>query len=145
MEKTIEQRPFRDLGVQQFFTRWCSVNDGIVPMYVSRAEWSGHQETGILTVSTNKGKKNLYIPEDLHLWEMIEIMEAVDEDTYEQQPSEKTKELEQLAAMFKNAGAYIAQRLDAINEGRAMAAVLAEELYEYGDSLMRREKPKKLK
>jgi predicted nucleic acid-binding Zn ribbon protein len=143
LKKTVEQRPFRDLGVQQFFTRWCAVNDGIVPVYISREQWKDQQSKGILIPTKEKGSKQLikklYIPEDLQLWEMVGVMDAVDRDTYAQQPErqgDKKKELEKLGQTFKHAGTYLAQRLKSIVEGRSIAATLAQELYAYGDSLL---------
>lgn len=146
-KKTIEQKPFRDLGVQQFLTRWCQANDGIVPVYVSREQWNEQQSKGILIPGKEKKTrekpardiKRLYIPEDLQLWEMVGVMDAVDRDTYAQKPEkqgEKKAELEKLGITFKNAGTYLAQRLEGVREGKVIAATLAQELYAYGDSLV---------
>jgi hypothetical protein len=149
LKKTIEQKPFRDLGVQQFFKRWCEANDHLVPLYVSREEWVEQQKVGVVVPAKGKdgkkGIKNVYIPKDLQLWEMLGVMDAIDRDTYANKPersAEKNTELQKLGNTFKNAGVYIAQRLEGIDRGKIMAEALVQELYSYGDSILSGNAPK---
>ncbi len=141
----IEQTPFEDPGVQSFFGEWCKVNDGIRPKFIDRKKWDkkgGMDE--VLRQTWRKDKKVLSIPKDLHLWEMVDVMEAVDKDTFSNNPEQrpnKKEEMRGLGHMFENAGVYIAQRLDSIDRGKGIAEDLAVQFYDYGQSLVSGKKP----
>ena len=143
IRSTIEQKPFESPGVQFFFTKWCEINDSIEPQIVSRDDWERQAINGILEKRSD-GKQNLFIPADLQLWEMVGVMETVDRDTFaaklERQVEAKDKLLE-LGGTFQNAGAYIAQRLESVGQGKDIARALAEEFYDYGQLLSGGEKP----
>ena len=133
----IEQKPFENPAVQSFFNRWCEINDSIRPQIISREEWEEKSKKGLLEKRPD-GMQNLFIPADLQLWEMVGVMEAIDTDTFADKPARqkaKKEELVNLGRTFSNAGVYIAQRLDAIPKGKEIAHALAEEFYEYGESL----------
>ncbi|MCI0566202.1 tetratricopeptide repeat protein, partial [bacterium] len=90
------------------------------------------------------GKQQLFIPEDLQLWEMVGVMEVVDHDTFAAKPERQTEakgKLHALAQTFQDSGIYIAQRLEGVHEGREVAEALAQEFYEYGRSLAEGKKP----
>jgi Flp pilus assembly protein TadD len=134
----VEQKPFLNPAVQSFFTKWCEINDSIVPQFVTRSDWQERGIKGILEKRPDN-KQDLYIPEDLQLWEMVRIMEVVDHDTFAKKPERKDEAKNKLLALgktFKNAGTYIAQRLDKIDEGKNIASELSEEFYDYGNSLI---------
>ena len=142
IKPTIEQKPFENPAIQAFFGKWCEINDSIEPQVISRDDWERKYKKIILEKRSD-GKQNLYIPEDLRLWEIVGVMEAVDHDTFAAKPerqNEAKKKLMELGKMFQDAGVYIAQRLDSITKGREVAGALAEEFYGYGQSLMMREK-----
>lgn len=144
IETTVGQTPFENPAVQTFFTRWCEANDGIKPQYIERHEWEKREGDNKFFEPTADGKKALFIPRDLKLWEMVDVMEAVDTDTFLQNPqrrTEKKEELRRLGEMFEHAGIYIAQRLDSIDQGKAIAENLATEFYNYGFSLAQGKKP----
>lgn len=135
--EVIEQRPFKSPAVQSFFAKWCEANDSIRPEIIGRGEWEKRGEKGLLEKRPD-GKQTLYIPEDLQLWEMVGVIEAVDHDTFADKPERKDeakKKLLELGKTFQNSGVYIAQRLDSIREGKEIAGALAEEFYHYGSSL----------
>ena len=70
---------------------------------------------------------------------MIGVMEVVDKDTFATRPEKATDAKEkmlELGKTFKNAGVYIAQHLDRIEDGREIAEALALEFYQYGQSLV---------
>ncbi len=143
IQSTIEQRPFENPAVQSFFTKWCEINNSIVPEVVDREMWEQKVLTSLLQ-KREDGKQTLYIPEDLQLWEMVGIMEAVDHDTFAEKPerqNEAKEKILELGYMLQDAAVYIAQRLDSISEGREIAGALAEEFYNYGQSLVSGEKP----
>lgn len=136
----IEQTPFEDPGVQKFFGEWCKVNDGIKPKFIDRKKWDRKGGmNNVLKETWSRDKKVLSIPKDLYLWEMVDVMEAVDNDTFSDNPEQrpnKKEEIVSLGHMFESAGVYIAQRLDAIDHGKGIAEDLAVQFYDYGQSLV---------
>ncbi|MDO8559384.1 MAG: tetratricopeptide repeat protein [bacterium] len=141
----IEQKPFENPAVQSFFKKWCEINDSIEPVVYHSFVKGRERLTNILEKRPD-GKQNLYIPDDLQLWEMVEVMEAVDRDTFKKKPERQTEKVEkifELGKTFRNAGVYIAKRLNSIGQGKEIAGALAEEFYNYGESLIHREKAKK--
>jgi tetratricopeptide (TPR) repeat protein len=143
IEPAIEQRSFEQPAVQQFFTEWCNANDSIRPAYVSREVWDEKvAEGGILAEQpASDGKRELLIPTDLRLEEMVGVMEAVDRDTFRDDPERAAAhadKLQELGRTFADAGSYIAQRLDAIQDPgapRELAQHLAGQFYDYGQAL----------
>src|SRR3989344_3902812 len=134
----IEQTPFTDPAVQAFFSKWCEINDSIVPSYLAREPWEqGKAARGVLQKNPD-GTSTLIIPTDLHLWEMIDIMETVDKDTFsdsEKEGVEKGQKIRELGRMFQMASIYMAKRLDTITQGRSIAERLATDFYRYGTAL----------
>ncbi|BCX15227.1 MAG: hypothetical protein KatS3mg097_119 [Candidatus Parcubacteria bacterium] len=135
----IEQKPLEEKTTQNVFDEWCRINDSIIPIVVDRQQWEKINKKDIFKKLPN-GKIILTIPEDLHLWEMVGIMEIVDHETFKNKP-EKQKEakerIENLGKLFCQIGIYIAKRINKINKGKKIAAALAEELYQYGQSLIK--------
>lgn len=132
-----EQQPFAEPSAQNFLWEWCKVNDSIIPQFISRKAWAKQMKEGILSKSPN-GKQNLILPDDVRLWELVGVMETVDADTFAANPNkakEKSEQLRAFGATMKNAGIYIAQRMDAITPNSQFAENLATELYKYGSSL----------
>lgn len=137
LQPSIEDRHFDWEPAQKFFKEWCRINDSIVPEFLTRETWEQRGIKGILEKRPD-GKQTLYIPSDLQLWEMVEIMEVVDRDTFARKPEKQSAKVEKLVELGKTlqeAGVYIAQRLDSIDEGRGIAESLAEEFFNYGNSL----------
>ncbi len=137
IKPVIEQKPFESPPVRRFFAKWCEINDSIQPQIVSRDDWEQRGEKGILEKRPDN-KKTLFIPKDLQLWEMIGVLEVVENDTFIDKPErqgEAKEKILQLGKTFRNAGVYIAQRLDCVNEGKSIASNLAEDFYQYGQSL----------
>ena len=138
IQPTIDQKPFENLAVRAFFSRWCKVNDSITPKFITRGGWEELGEEGVLRKNKN-GKHTLFIPKDLQLWEMVGIMERVDHNTFPSRPEIATDKVEQIYALgktFRNTGVYITKRLESISEGRDIAEALAQEFYEYGEALV---------
>jgi len=133
----IEQRPFESPAVQSFFQKWCEINDSIIPQIITRNEW---EQKGIqnLLEKRSDNKQNLFIPDDLQLWEMVGIIEIVNADTFTTKPEQKSEakeKMKELGKMFQNSAVYINQRLNSISQGRDIASALAQEFYSYGQSL----------
>ncbi len=138
IQSMVEQQPFSEPAAQSFLTEWCKVNDSIVPNFVSRQEWSKQVKRGVLSERPD-GKKNLNLPNDVHLWELIGLMEAVDEDTFAQDPDkakERSEQLRDFGKTLKNAGVYIAQRMDAITPNSQFAEIMSKKLFLYGNALV---------
>jgi hypothetical protein len=139
IKPTTEKEHFKDAPTRQFFSKWCEVNDSIEPKFVSRDEWNKQKDEGIFQKKKNEdGKQSLFIREDLKLWEMLDVIEAVDKDTYAHNPKKrqnKRKELNDLGETFVNAGIYLAQRREGIHEGKDTAIETAKDLYRYGNAL----------
>lgn len=143
IQPIIEQRPFENPAVGSFFSYWCGANDSIEPHVITRQLWQKKAEKTILEKKPD-GTHVLYIPADLQLWEMIGVMEAVDHDTFADNPNKRDEaknKILSLGRLFQNSGIYIAKRLDAIHDGKSMARGLAEEFYDYGKALITGQKP----
>jgi tetratricopeptide (TPR) repeat protein len=141
IKRTTEQEYFQVAPTRQFFAKWCEVNDSIEPKYVSRDEWNKKRDEGILQKKRNEdGKQSLFIPEDLKLWEMVDVIEAVDKDTFARNSAkrpDKRNEFYELGEDFINTAAYVAQGVDGIHEGKDTAMQTAKDLYSYGVRLQR--------
>lgn len=143
IESIIEQKSFENPITQSFFTEWCKVNNHIEPKVINRDEW---EEKENILEKREDGKGNLYIPKDLQLWEMIPIVETIDKDTFIDKPERQDKAKEKLIELgktFREAGIYISKRLDSVSEGKEMAITMAEEFYNYGESIINGKKSEK--
>jgi len=137
IKPVIENRPFTNPAVRGFFDAWCKANTAIEPVIVSREEWEKEKTSGIIKYE-NEGGKTLFLPEDISLPEMIEVVHAIDRNTFRGGPrsEEASRKLENLGRLFRNSGVYLRQKLSVINEGREAAEKLAEDLYSYGQELL---------
>lgn len=141
---TVEQAPFQQLVTRRIFLKWCNIHDSISPQYLSRTTWERERQEGMLRegVLLNhefvKGGYKLFIPEDLKLWEMIDIIEEVDKHTFAHNPSairNRRKEFNDLGDRFINTGIYLAKHLTTIDEGKKTAIETAKDMYRYGNAL----------
>jgi tetratricopeptide (TPR) repeat protein len=141
--KTFVQKIFSDSPSQNFFIKWCEINDSIVPRFVSRNEWL--QKNNDFSEVDDAGKKILYLPEDLSLWEMISFIKKVDHDTFEKKPElrdQKAKEIVTLGETFEKAGIYLLQYLPVVHDGKNIAQKIGEEFQAYGISLQKEKQTK---
>ena len=141
IEQVTNQEVFKDEVTRFIFKEWCRVNDHIRPVFLSRG---GCRNTEELLQDNKNGTKTLYLPEDLHLWEMVGVVQKIDQDTFSKNPEKQnqpTEKLIRLGKTFRNAGIYIAQRLSSIKEGRSIAEQVAGDFYNYGESLVTGKKP----
>ena len=134
IETAIEQTPFQENITQWFLKQWCEMNDSIIPKFIPRTAWNKkHTDKGVLTNNKN-GTKTLWLPADLHLWEMVEVVAAIDQDTFANKPElrEQNKlELLHLAELFKKSGAYFARYGSESHSAQALGL----QFYAYGNSL----------
>jgi len=139
ISQTVEETPFVDEPSQKFFAEWCKINDSIVPKFIPREDW---QERGVLGIleKNDKGKQTLFLPKDLHLWEMVDIIQAVDYDTLARNPekrAERANQIRELGTTFEKAGLYLSEYLPTLDkeDERAVAEEIALKFYQYGLSL----------
>ena len=116
-------------------------SDAEVPNFISREEWKSRGIQGILE-KNKQGKQTLFLPEDLHLREMMDIIKTIDDDTFARKPdkrNERAEKIDTLGFTFEKAGRYLAEYLSFFDEkdihARSIAEDLANEFYSYGLSL----------
>jgi len=137
LKPIIEQTPFDSLSAQAFLRKWGEINDGMKIQFLEREKWAEKKEKGSFREKTTGGM-TLFLPKDLHLWEMVGVMEEIDKDTFAENPKKsegKKAEMESLGKMFKNVGTYIRERSRSIKEGEGIAEAMADEFYSYGKLL----------
>ncbi|HEC93996.1 MAG TPA: hypothetical protein ENI56_01315, partial [Candidatus Kaiserbacteria bacterium] len=88
ISETKEKIPFADIPAQNFFSKWCQINDSIIPQFIPREEWQKRGTQGMLEKDTRE-KRTLFLPKDLHLWEMMDIIKTVDSDTFTGNPEKQ--------------------------------------------------------
>ncbi len=142
IDETIENQPYSEYPSQMLLSAWCDANDSITPHFIDRKEW---EEMGdeILMDEDEQGKKILYIPKDLTLIETVDIVVAVDKDTYKDRPELSTKGVEKIgevAQTFRKAGKYIEENLDKVDKGKNIAEDLSKKFSNYGYDLESRVK-----
>ena len=141
IRETTQKRPFENPAVQGFFEKWLDINDTISVEFVPRKTW---EENRGQILKSSDGKKFLYLPRDLQLWEIIGVIEAIDRDTFAHDPEKQKRNKEKiinLGNLLINSAIYIARRIDSIEEGKEFAQALAEEFYRYGILLVTGKEP----
>ena len=137
---TIGNKPFSEKPFQTFFSKWCGSNDSISPEYIAPQQRQERSLRGKGFLEKNENNSStLFVPSDLHLWEMVKLIESVDRDTFVNKPELrelKKQEILELGKMFRNSGIYIAQRMDAIKEGKVIAEELVKNFFSYGNALI---------
>lgn len=137
----VEQKPYTQSMEREIFGKWCEVNDSITPVYVSRKEWEERSENNVSgNFEPKEGEEEtiLYIPEDINMWEMIQIVTAIDQDTFKDVPENMYDGVERimdLADTFKKAGIYIQVNIKNIQEGKEIAEKISRKFFNYGLSL----------
>jgi tetratricopeptide (TPR) repeat protein len=144
VQEAIEETPYTELPARDFLQKWCEINDSISPVFIKREAWEQKEE--ILKKTASEAEESfhlLYLPKDLHLWEMVDVIEAVDNETFNRKPELKEKgaeKIEELASTFKKAGVYINENLNILEEGKDIADDLSKKFFNYGLSLEARVK-----
>lgn len=138
---TIENQPYLEPAAREALIIWFDANDSIEPVFIDREEWEEKREKGtILEEKSDKdtGKQKLYIAQNINLFEMIDVIEAVDKDTFKDNPELATQGVEKikkLADTFKKAGVYIHESVGYVQEGKDIAEELSNRFFNYGLSL----------
>jgi len=142
--QAVEKTPFADTPAQNFFAHWWEINDSIVPQFIDRDEWEQRGMQGILE-KNDDGKQSLFLPHDLHLWEIIDVIRVVDHDTLARTPDkrdERADQIQELGVTFQKAGLYLSEYLPTLenDEGKQIAEYIARDFYQYGLSLQHKVK-----
>ena len=141
--ETFEQRSFNDFADQEFFAERCKIHDNLCPQFLPRKDRETLDEGQIL--QQRKGQLLLFLPQDLKLWEMMEIIRKIDHDTLKHKPekqNERADQLYKLGRKFEKAGLYIANFFpsDDKTQEAKLAQDLAQQFYSYGCSLQQKTK-----
>jgi len=142
--QTVEKTPFADRPARDFFAHWCEINDSIVPRFIDRDKWEKRRTLGILEKNED-GKQSLFLPHDLHLWEMLDVIRVVDHDTLARTPDkrdERADQIQELGVTFEKAGLYLSEYVPILenDEGKQIAEDIARDFYQYGLSLQHKVK-----
>jgi len=142
--QAVEKTPFADRPARDFFAHWCEINDSIVPRFIDRDKWEQRGTLGILEKNED-GKQSLFLPHDLHLWEMLDVIRVVDHDTLARTPDkrdERADQIQELGVTFQKAGLYLSKYLPTLENGKGkqIAKDIARDFYQYGLSLQHKVK-----
>ena len=143
ISEVLEHRPFNDFADQEFFAEWCKVHDNLCPQFLPRKDRETLDEEQIL--QQRRGQITLFLPQDLQLWEMMEIIRKIDHDTLKHKPkkqNERANQLLELGRKFEKSGLYFANFFpsDDKSEEAKLAQDLAQQFYSYGSSLQQKTK-----
>ena len=94
ISEALEQRPFNDFADQEFFAERCKVHDNLCPYFLPREEREALEESQIL--EKWQDQLALFLPQDLQLWEMMEIIRKVDHNTLKHKPEKQNERVDQL-------------------------------------------------
>lgn len=143
ISEVLEHRPFNDFSDQEFFAERCKVHDNLCPQFLPRKDRETLDEEQIL--QQRKGQLTLFLPQDLQLWEMMEIIRKIDHDTLKHKPkkqNERANQLLELGRKFEKSGLYFANFFPSDDESQEakFAQDLAQQFYSYGCSLQQKTK-----
>jgi len=145
VNSTVEKTPFETTPAQNFFGKWCEINDSITPQFISRKEWKQRGILGILE-KNDQQKQTLFLPSDLHLWEMMDVIKTVDHDTLANNPEkrdDRADKIKGLGKTFEKAGLYLSEYSPDFkknNDGSNQTIQdVAREFYQYGLSLQHKD------
>ena len=94
ISEVLEHRPFNDFADQEFFAERCKVHDNLCPYFLPREEREALEESQIL--EKWQDQLALFLPQDLQLWEMMEIIRKVDHNTLKHKPEKQNERVDQL-------------------------------------------------
>ena len=143
ISEALEQRPFNDFADQEFFAERCKVHDNLYPYFLPREEREALEESQILEKWHDQ--LALFLPQDLQLWEFMDIIRKVDQDTFKRKAGKQNERADQLYKLgwkFEKAGLYIANFFpsDDKTQEAKLAQDLAQQFYSYGCSLQQKTK-----
>ena len=143
ISEALENRPFNDFADQEFFAERCKVHDNLCPYFLPREEREALEESQIL--EKWQDQLALFLPQDIQLWEIMDIIRKVDQDTFKRKAGKQNERADQLYKLgwkFEKAGLYIANFFPSDDESQEakLAQDLAQQFYSYGCSLQQKTK-----
>lgn len=141
IDDEIEDQPYRDNFARESLHEWFAINDSVEPIFESRKNWEKRE--AMLEKNLNDNGYRLHLPKDLNLFEMIDVVSAVDKETFRNNPELSTQgveKIERLADTFKKVGVYINDNLASVSEGKEIAEELSKKFFNYGLSLQTKTK-----
>lgn len=141
ISEALENRPFNDFADQEFFAERCKVHDNLCPYFLPREEREALEESQIL--EKWQDQLALFLPQDIQLWEIMDIIRKVDQDTFKRKAGKQNERADQLYKLgwkFEKAGLYIANffPLDDESQEAKLAQDLVQQFYSYGCSLQQK-------
>lgn len=141
ISEALEHKPFNDFADQEFFAERCKVHDNLCPYFLPREEREALEESQIL--EKWQDQLALFLPQDLQLWEIMDIIRKVDQDTFKRKAGKQNERADQLYKLgwkFEKAGLYIANFFPSDDESQEakLAQDLAQQFYSYGCSLQQK-------
>ncbi len=146
LREKIQETKEKDPLVQKFYQYWFanSETEFADVKFILKRKWRKKiQKEGII-IEKQIGKdkrRTLLLPQGARIWELPEIIEALDKQILPHKPElikQRTEQFFQLGETFKKAGLYLSEYLPDIQEGKEIAKDLANEFYNYGLSLQQR-------
>ena len=143
ISEALENRPFNDFSDQEFFAERCKVHDNLCPYFLPREEREALEESQIL--EKWQDQLALFLPQDIQLWEIMDIIRKVDQDTFKRKAgkqNERADQMLELGKRFEKAGLYISNFFPSDDESQEakLAQDLAQQFYSYGCSLQQKTK-----
>ena len=143
ISEALEHKPFNDFADQEFFAERCKVHDNLCPYFLPREEREALEESQIL--EKWQDQLALFLPQDIQLWEIMDIIRKVDQDTFKRKAgkqNERADQMLELGKKFEKAGLYIANFFPSDDESQEakLAQDLAQQFYSYGCSLQQKTK-----
>lgn len=136
---------FRSTGAQNYLEAWCRANGGMRLHFLPRPEWEEVMENAPLI--QNGENVEVTVPDDLKPWEVLAVVDLVDEvvDEPEKAKQEKDK-LKKTVSMFRRSAIYLRHYIDLIEwsedeqPAKELAQDLAREFYQFSRSLLRKKR-----
>ena len=143
ISEALEHKPFNDFADQEFFAERCKVHDNLCPYFLPREEREALEESQIL--EKWQDQLALFLPQDIQLWEIMDIIRKVDQDTFKRKAgkqNERADQMLELGKKFEKAGLYISNFFPSDDESQEakLAQDLAQQFYSYGCSLQQKTK-----
>lgn len=128
IKETKEKEVFSKISAKDFFAYWCEANEeNLKPEFISRQAWNEQVATGESFEGEHLEGNKLYIPEDIKLSELKDVITSLSPN-----PKEAAASIKQLGRSFEKAGIYLHKFLPDIENGKEIARELSEEFYDYG-------------
>lgn len=125
-----ERSVYPDEDARRYLSFWFRVNDNLLPNFVSREEWQRLEQRGVPYLDDD-GSTYVDLPEDIKLWEVLDFVRLLDQETYVDRARAKLEreKLKDVVGGYRSAGIYLKTYIDRIDwSGYEDAQLLAKEM-----------------